>query len=752
MRGILLSSIKFRVSKLPQECQRQNQEIKLILILTSLIPLNCMRSNRTSAGLDNKTQQNSKYGTALKKQQSPNLKVQHKFQTTINTPQNFGSVRASKLNSPKGEQLPSVVQRLLEDEKKRKEKQIEVDQYKQRMKEQEETTSIQKSRNYKNVHQMSNNSSFASFIKGQEQWQSQRDLKIHSMVQDKVQTEMAFQTLQLQAQKYKSPYKQKSSQENNSIYESTQTQPRHDRLYSLHSQQLKKIEEKRIQEEKQVKKQSTQRHLPSEDVSNDQIVDRLYYSQTTLLKQKRQDSLQRQRSIEKSKSSVTHTNNKSQKILEQNIRDDFEKYMSNNKLEINSKIGISHLWEALKYLGFIQTQSRTNLDRDAYNELLQILKKYQTANEEENNVNQSYGLENQYIPIQLLKEALWCILNLESPSSDNSQLTKADEKLLRTNFIRYSQNRAEFIKKKRDESRVQSENRKMPVMQNFTPQLNGKSMMLVDKILDERLKENGGNYTSYLVNFAKKYQQNRLSMAQQQEQERQQEQSQLFKPKINTKYKPTSQRNFENSQDQSDMNMSRWDMLYTIAKERPKRSDKPQQQVEFEKQQEQCTFQPNKSTIKVNKSQFVSQRDPTQRQPLYKAPEKKQVVPVQVPKKKVEEYKKVKRSPRLKKYGTAELVKAKKVIVETQLVKIQNEPDMDLPEDEYEDANALFFMDINIGNNQKERLIIRKDDVPEIVATDFCKRNNMSEQNQKKLLEAIKAIIDKKEEMDGQFN
>eukprot|EP00347_Sterkiella_histriomuscorum_P012991 403366435 len=736
MKEISLRSIKFRVLKLPQESP-------------SKINFDRGLQNKTSAGLDSKTQQNSKYGTALKKQQSPNLKVQHKFQTTINTPQNFRSVRASKLNSPKGEQLPSVVQRLLEDEKKRKEKQIEVDQYKQRMKEQEETTSIQKSRNYKNVHQMSNNSSFASFIKGQEQWQSQRDLKIHSMVQDKVQTEMAFQTLQLQAQKYKSPYKQKSSQENNSIYESTQTQSRHDRLYSLHSQQLKKIEEKRIQEEKQVKKQSTQRHLPSEDVSNDQIVDRLYYSQTTLLKQKRQDSLQRQRSIEKSKSSVTHTNNKSQKILEQNIRDEFEKYMSNNKLEINSKIGISHLWEALKYLGFIQTQSRTNLDRDTYNELLLILKKYQTGNEEENNVNQSYGLENQYIPIQLLKESLWCILNLESPSSDNSQLSKADEKLLRTNFIRYSQNRAEFIKKKRDESRVQSENRKMPIMQNFTPQLNGKSMMLVDKILDERLKENGGNYTSYLVNFAKKYQQNRLSMAQQQEQERQQEQSQLFKPKINTKYKPTSQRN---SQDQSDMNMSRWDMLYTIAKERPKRNDKPQQQVEYEKQQEQCTFQPNKSTNKVNKSQFVSQRDPTQRQPLYKAPEKKQVVPVQVPKKKVEEYKKVKRSPRLKKYGTAELVKAKKVIVETQLVKIQNEPDMDLPEDEYEDGNALFFMDINIGNNQKERLIILKDDVPEIVATNFCKRNNMSEQNQKKLLEAIKAIIDKKEEMDGQFN
>ena len=38
--------------------------------------------------------------------------------------------------------------------------------------------------------------------------------------------------------------------------------------------------------------------------------------------------------------------------------------------------------------------------------------------------------------------------------------------------------------------------------------------------------------------------------------------------------------------------MSKWDMLYTIAKEKPKRVDRTQDEIEFEKAKEEFTFRP----------------------------------------------------------------------------------------------------------------------------------------------------------------
>lgn len=75
----------------------------------------------------------------------------------------------------------------------------------------------------------------------------------------------------------------------------------------------------------------------------------------------------------------------------------------------------------------------------------------------------------------------------------------------------------------------------------------------------------------------------------------------LFKPKINTKYKSTRTDAKCNDKRKKIEHLSKWEQLYMMGMERPKYTPKTKDDILFEKEAEEYTFQPNvRSPIRAN--------------------------------------------------------------------------------------------------------------------------------------------------------
>ena len=70
-------------------------------------------------------------------------------------------------------------------------------------------------------------------------------------------------------------------------------------------------------------------------------------------------------------------------------------------------------------------------------------------------------------------------------------------------------------------------------------------------------------------------------------------------------------------------------------------------------------------------------------------------------------------------------------------------------------SSALLFIDVSIGPNQTERIIVYEDDTPEQLADDFAKKHNLNKYMKQKLIELlnmeISGVLDKIEEENSEY-
>ncbi|CDW84353.1 UNKNOWN [Stylonychia lemnae] len=257
-------------------------------------------------------------------------------------------------------QMTGVMQRLVEDEKKRKEKMNSI--LEMSLREQSEV-----------FHEkIKAQGSFDHFLKQQQEWEYKKNLKISSMIQENLKNSYLGSgiTPKMSVNKASGQQQQRA------------TQPVFERLFSA---QKSYIEQKQNQMNK-----VDNSALSTRKVNNQELVERLYYSSRNE-KQERDAERKKNQSNASGRassinSSVSYTLPKSQKLLQNGIENEFTLFLKQQNHTENGNMYLVELPGMLKNIGFL-LQPLVEQDRQLAKNYVKLLQKYADEESVSCNIN-----------------------------------------------------------------------------------------------------------------------------------------------------------------------------------------------------------------------------------------------------------------------------------------------------------------------------------------------------------------------------
>eukprot|EP00347_Sterkiella_histriomuscorum_P009619 403340517 len=686
-----------------------------------------------------------------------------------------------------------VVNRLVEDDRNRRHKFIQIEKQKQIILEKEHQESILSPLNVHNK-QLNHYRSMDQFFQDQNHFEQKRKNKIQQMFIEEIEQQTKSKNLHISNQTIK--LAQKVRQNSPDLMRG---KPLHDRLFlesKVLSERKKSVEFARNQNltlDCSLKRANQSSNLM-------EIVERVYNQkhQTKMLTTRTSKSSQRlnstrDRSMRNTSLEQTSQNLislKSQRLIEARIRKELNQVMEARNLQNDTRITIEQMREIMITLGFYNKQLRLPSELKLLNQLggMLIPAEINPADELEYRIimvnlgnaikailkipfkQQKQATTNKIIERQSLAQsntnsfqASSCLRQFTFNEQGIIYYSSLDCQWLADYFNTLAKNRSNYIVKQKQKFRMFKATSLESKSLTLQPEINQKSQQLGTNKLNQRLKNFDGQKSHHdlLINMGLE---SKCKMQFMREiKDREEQLAYNFKPTLVSKFELTqnqSQSRLEQELDNAESKKpwtNKWDELYLQSKERIKSQDKTIDEIQIEQEPHEYTFTPNlnlfkkaRSTTKMCDNYYGMQKETKNIRSHKNLSNISQDTQTSI--KYLNNDQNTSRQSLISNRGINQKSNQRQNIKHNQtppnklnsskFIRGKTDVGLDYTHEEFEQP-PLLFVDIHIGDGQKPRIVVYSHDDPERVAYKFAKQYHLDVEMRRKLVILLKNQMSK---------